>query len=250
MCSSPDYYVNVKNDPKGELTDQFTVCNSLFVDYVTSIELFLALYKENGEHWLSYFMKEIRNVDDFTEQITLIVNDKHTFFWRSGIAVKPHSWYHACFGLDTVSGQLRIVINGITVVDEVIPYLINSKDTKPKSLAHHIGMFTGHHLEGMWYQAHNTVTNMQVFSNQLTVQVMKSITEGECVDGKTREGDYLAWSDMEWEYFGNINEGTVDMDELCDNEKFSTILFTAGFRTWSKCMYFCDFVRLHIHIIS
>ena len=84
-------YIVLKNDPKGELTDQFTVCNSLFVDYVTSTELFLALYKENGEHWLSYFMKEIRNVDDFTEQITLIANDKHTFFWRSGIAVKPHS---------------------------------------------------------------------------------------------------------------------------------------------------------------
>ena len=232
-------YIVLKTDPMGDLTDQFTICNSLFVDYVTTSELFLALYQENGDPWVSYFIQEGRNVKDLTERITIVFNDKNNFFWKSGIAVKPHSWYHACFGLDAVSGQLRIVINGIILVDELITYFINSKDTKPKSLANHVAMFKSY-VPGMWYQSHGKFTNMQVFSSQLTVQAMKSITEGECVEGKTTEGNYLAWSDMEWEYFGNIHEGTVEMDELCDTEQFSTVLFTVRFGTWVKCMHFCE----------
>ena len=48
-------YTVLKNDPIGELTDQFTICQSLFVDYVTTSELFLALYQENGDPWVSFF---------------------------------------------------------------------------------------------------------------------------------------------------------------------------------------------------
>ena len=188
--SSMRDYTVLKNDPLGKLPDQFTVCGSLFVEYVTSTQLFLALYQENGKPWVSYYLNEGRNVDDLTEIVTLVFDGKNNYFWRSGIAVKPHSWYHACFGLDTVSGQLRIVINGITLVDQVFPYFIDSKETKPKSLENRLTLFKSY-LPGMWYQSRNMVTNMQVFSSQLTVKVMKSITDGGCLEGKTREVDYF-----------------------------------------------------------
>ena len=46
----------------------------------------------------------------------------------------PHSWYHVCLGLDTVSGHLRIVSNGVKIVDMEKQYFKNNTAFKPKSL--------------------------------------------------------------------------------------------------------------------
>ena len=59
-------YAVLKNDPVGGFPDQFTICDSLFVEYVTTTQLFLALYHDNGKPWVSYYIKEGQNVDDLT----------------------------------------------------------------------------------------------------------------------------------------------------------------------------------------
>ena len=43
----------------------------------------------------------------------------------TGIPIVPHSWYHVCMGLDTVSGLLRIVVNGVVMVNEEKEYFRN-----------------------------------------------------------------------------------------------------------------------------
>ena len=35
----------------------------------------------------------------------------------TGVPIVPHSWYHVCMGIDTVSGLLRVVANGIEVAN-------------------------------------------------------------------------------------------------------------------------------------
>ena len=43
------------------------------------------------------------------------------------IPIIPHSWYHICMGLDTVSGLLRIVVNGKEVVNKEKEYFSHEK---------------------------------------------------------------------------------------------------------------------------
>ena len=43
-------------------------------------------------------------------------------FRDTNIPIVPDSWYHVCMGLDTVSGHVRIVVNGKVLVDEPKDY--------------------------------------------------------------------------------------------------------------------------------
>ena len=42
--------------------------------------------------------------------------------------------YHVCMGLDTVSGLLRIMVNGVEVVNEEKDYFRNTTHWKPTSV--------------------------------------------------------------------------------------------------------------------
>ena len=60
-------------------------------------------------------------------------------FPDTGIPIVPHSWYHVCLGLDTVSGLLRIVVNGVELVNEEKDYFRNPTDWKPASVKGTLG---------------------------------------------------------------------------------------------------------------
>ena len=53
---------------------------------------------------------------------------------RNGSPVIPHSWYHVCVGIDTVSGLLRVVDNGVLVLDEEQKMLKNTSSIKPENV--------------------------------------------------------------------------------------------------------------------
>ena len=56
-------------------------------------------------------------------------------FFDNNIPVVPKTWYHVCFGIDTVTGLLRIVDNGVLIVNEEKEYFKNSASIKPEKLA-------------------------------------------------------------------------------------------------------------------
>ena len=66
-------------------------------------------------------------------------------------------------GLDTVSGLLRIVVNGLQVVNEKKEYFRNTTHWKPKSLDEKLIVFKGY-WGGFWYQYRSTFSNMNIFS--------------------------------------------------------------------------------------
>ena len=61
-------------------------------------------------------------------------------FWDNRVPITPHSWCHMCLALDTVTGHLRIVINGLVIENEEKEYFRNTTSIKPKSVA---GKFLG-----------------------------------------------------------------------------------------------------------
>ena len=148
----------------------------------------------------------------------------------TGIPIVPHSWYHVCLGLDTVSGLLRIVVNGVEVVNEEKNYFRNSADVKPKSLAEKLLVFKEHHI-GVYLNNRGMFTNMNIFGSMMSVDAMIQRTSGgeSCFD----PGDYLryvwfkkvlvnqssifafSWEDMKWNVTGNVLAGTTDSVEVC-----------------------------------
>ena len=137
-------------------------------------------------------------------------------FYDTGIPIIPHSWYHVCLGLDTESGLLRIVVNGVKVVDEEKEFFRNTLAWKPQSLAGKLLVFKGYATR-FWTQYSGKFTNMNIFSSMISLEdmMMRTSGYGDC----TAPGDYLSWADMEWSVSGNVASGVVVKEELCQRYK-------------------------------
>ena len=59
--------------------------------------------------------------------------------FETNVSVSPYSWYHVCLGLDTVSGLLRIVMNGHMIQNEEKEFFRGTDSIRPKSLAGKLG---------------------------------------------------------------------------------------------------------------
>ena len=133
-------------------------------------------------------------------------------FYDTGVPIVPHSWYHVCLGLDTESGLLRIVVNGVKVVDEEKEFFKNTLAWKPQSLAGKILMFKSYSAR-FWTQNRGKFSNMNIFSSMMSLEdmVMRTSGVGDC----TGPGDYLGWADIEWNVSGDVASGVVVQEELC-----------------------------------
>ena len=130
----------------------------------------------------------------------------------TGVPIVPHSWYHVCLGLDTVSGMLRIVVNGIEVVNEEKAEFRNTSDWRPGSLDGNILVFK-EFFTSFWAQKRGKFSNMNVFAFMISLEDMMLRTSGEA--DCTGAGDYLSWEEMEWSITGDVDSGTVDTEDLC-----------------------------------
>ena len=70
--------------------------------------------------------------------------------------------------------------------------------------------------QGFLYQCKNNVSNMNIFSKQLTYPEMVSRTAGDNC-GKA-DGDYLAWESAEWVLKGEASFGEVGVKDLCGRD--------------------------------
>ena len=128
------------------------------------------------------------------------------------VPIVPHSWYHVCMGLDTVSGLLRMVANGVEVVDEERDYFRNTTAWKPKSLQGKLVVFKGA-VGGLWFQYSSTFSNLDIFSSMLSIEKMILRTSSATEDSCTSPGDYLSWSAAQWNITGGVTTGSTDVKD-------------------------------------
>ena len=188
-------YVTLANDPNGNLPNSYTVCSSVYVKFCTSNYGVLTMLKNDGSPWyLVEIFTTSRQYETKSEKISLWYENPSTGktlredFSDAHIPIVPHSWYHICIGLDTVSGLFRIVVNGKEVVNKEKEYFQNTQSWKPRTVDGKILQFKGY-WGGMWFQYRNTFSNMNIFSSIKSVEDMISRTSGgEDCDGP---GDYF-----------------------------------------------------------
>ena len=191
-------YVTLLNDPKANLPNSFTVCTSILSKYKTTAVAFFEMYKEDGTHW---FLLQVgttkRDYKNPSETVTIWYENPTTGshgqedFEDATIPIVPHSWYHLCMGLDTESGLLRIVFNGVEVVNEEKDYFKNTTEWKPRSVNGKILQFKGKMGLG-WYQHRATFSNLNIFSTMMSVISMVERSSGG--DSCSSPGDYLRYT--------------------------------------------------------
>ena len=188
-------FLTLADDPKGNLPESYTSCSSVSVKIFTTDDiLVIQMLKQDGTPWYRLSIGA-RNYETMSETLTLWYDDptsekvRGEFLSSSHIPIVPHSWYHICMGLDTVSGLLRIVVNGVVMVNEEKEYFRNTKQWKPKSLEGKLLLFKS--FMGFWYQHRSIMSNMNIFSSMMSVENMIRRTTGG--DDCSSPGDYIRY---------------------------------------------------------
>ena len=188
-------FATLTTDKVGNLPDSFTICSSDFITFVSSSNSVFQLLKQDGSPWFKLSIETgQRNRVTFTEVLKLWLppggsySSYHQDLFTGIIPIVPHSWYHVCMGLDTVSGLLRIVVNGREVVNEEKDYFRNTADMRPKSLVGKIRVFK-EYMIGFYVQNRGKFTNMNIFDSLMstTSMIQKTSSESGCL----YSGDYL-----------------------------------------------------------
>ena len=190
-------YLTLAKDPKANFPESFTICTSLHVQFSTTPISVIKVLREDETHWFNLVLEVrhmgVRDQTELSEKLEIHVNNPLTnrheikYFPGTIIPIVPHSWYHFCMGLNSVSGLLRIVVNGREVVNEEKDYFKNTNKWKPKSLAGKITHFKAY-LSGLWAQSRSKFSNQNIFRFVMSLDDMLQRTLGE---GCSSPGDYL-----------------------------------------------------------
>ena len=188
-------YVTLAADPRENLPDRFTICSSVFVKFAFSNTCILEMLNLNSQHWflLQLSTKERNHKSISNEDMKIWYknpqsgNNEFEKFTDTGVPIVPHTWYHVCMGLDTVSGLLRVVLNGKVVVNDEREYFRNTSHWKSNSVEGKIIQFKGY--VGVWIQHLGKFSNLNIFNSLISVEQMVSRTSGgeDCYSS----GDYL-----------------------------------------------------------
>ena len=177
-------FVTLADDPKGNLPDSYTMCSSVFIKFATSVQQVFQILKKDKSPWYSLEINtNSRNYESLSEGLSLWYehpvtgNLQQEFFSHVIIPIVPHSWYHICMGLDTVSGLLRIVVNGRDIVNEETEFFKNTASWNPKSLEGRVLLFKGYE-SGFWIQLRGKISNLNIFNSMMSVEDMVSRTSG------------------------------------------------------------------------
>ena len=145
------------------------------------------------------------------------------------------NWIHSCVAISCDKRQLRVVVNGITVVDQDFPDI----DTPcQSSLRGNLVLKKVFLDKGTWGQTPGRVTNVNIFSGLMEAEQMVLRTSGESCG--EQDGDYLSWKNSSWTLFGGARWTEVAVSDLC--RKFSsTQLFSTQRVTQPKdCRLLCQ----------
>ena len=221
-------FAELKHDPRADLPAAFTICSSAMTTYGWTKLLFNILGKD-GNSWLQPFLG-----------ISSLKTNLYHVKWLK-VKLPPvfaHQWVRSCMAIDSESGLLQWVVDGVLVHNATLELLRNNSANKPKDLTGKIvlGAFqsgSSKKWQDTWLS--NQVANLNIFSSILTIKEMHENTKG---DKCGSEGDYLAWRDMQWNLNDKARVEYVATDEVCKSHP-ALNLYPAAFRMQS-CKNFCQ----------
>ena len=168
-------------DTIGNRPDSFTICSSIYLKYVLSRTYFIQTFKKDGTNWFNYYIQGHDFSGSHGQSGTYVgyIFFNGVYIGISGlIAIRPHSWFHGCIALDVNNKMVTLVVNGVLVYESEVDTQTEMKEEKPNSLKGKIGLGVGGISGNNLVQSRGIVSNVNVYSNALTVETMKTLTDG------------------------------------------------------------------------
>ena len=207
--SGKDYSAVLDEDLKGNLPNQFTICSSFLTKNIHTFILvnspFTMLY-DNFEPW--FFLKVNTNPSQNSQSHGYQAYRTGDIYYGNSKVFGPFRfdvWEHLCVGIDTDTGMVTSVQRGEVLFDQVEEVFVNSSSIKPKNVKGKIILGKTPGVPPHYNQCAMKVGNVNIYSTKLSVEEMKSITNGDrCNEG----GDYLSWNRSKWMFHEDISEAT------------------------------------------
>ena len=163
---------------------------------------------------------------------------KVSFLVGSLGALFPLDWIHVCVSLDNNTGNVKLAVDGMMLMDQIDERALQQDDNRPSSLDMYLGKITDEVKYTV--ESPGMITNLNVFSSALSQERMEKITSGEECGAP---GDTLSWEDAQWTLHSKAKVKMVDSLEVCRKDgpsRWKMQLFAAAFEDHTDCMEHCQ----------
>ena len=244
VCTEAINFATLKSGGSSlSLTKRFTICGSIYIGYFRGYQSFYTVRKTGQKTlWLSLSL--------YSQQVSEETYLPAIFYFDSSILpntggklrLRPHGWSHACTTLDTESGHILVVINGLLTHNATI----RSKDfTDDVPASFNTNLVLG--IFQMKYagapdniqQSEASVANINVFSEPKSISEMVQIT----TMGQRTDGNIIAWSKATWSFTGQVEEVNDDDDTLQPSQFGHLYKMPGIISSWSECIGLCQSVQ-------
>ena len=224
-------YAELKNDPHSNLPDSFTICSTIMDTNCQSWgwPMFFNVLDNQNKQLVAPFL-----TTSLESGLSMYVSTWSPSIFNKIPPTFPNQWTKSCLAVNSTSGSITWVVEGVLIMS-IESEKLKESSKLPKNLSRKLILGAWSHA-GKWKLVSNKVTNMNIFSSSLTVEEIKSMTQGK---NCAKKGDYLAWEDMEWIMHGKAKIETVNTNEPCEGAHLAN-LFHAPFPSWDSCMHLCE----------
>ena len=127
-----------------------------------------------------------------------------------------------------------IVVNGKQLEDRT--FSIPAGAEPPKNLSGKLFLLKAY--LGFWFQPQNKISNLNIFSKQMTLPEMVSRTAGE--DCSKSGGDYLDWKKARWDLKGKASPSEANVG-ICRRESKIQVFTSTG--QMDQCKNLCNKIQ-------
>ena len=204
---------------KPDMPKDFTICAAYMVEaWTTDFEMaaLIELNREDGKMWAVVNLFSGNTYTEFKVRLGLV-----NYIAHSERVWFPLSWSRVCLSLDTVTGNVRLVVNGEVLKDMVHKEALKEDEWRPAKLDMVLGYSPKSEFTGM-------ISQLNMFSSPLSTARMVALTEAggeEC----GAPGDYFSWEEEDWKLTSQARVEMVgELEAPCRKESEVTV-YTAEF---------------------
>ena len=106
--------------------------------------------------------------------------------------VFPEQWLRSCFSVETVTGQIKWVVDGQVVEDKIFQEVNERVYDEMKEVKGKVQLGQAWWPGGGWSSSNNKVSALNIFSSALSLKEMQKMTS-ESIEDCGKEGDFFAW---------------------------------------------------------
>ena len=199
------------NVPEEQLPERFIICSQIKHTKIDNKSPFVFLGQDK-KAWLAF------SFWNYEAGVILWLDQGDTWI-KLQLVERPwtHVWLHLCADVDTVTGNLSVSLNGGKPVHANSPGLAKNK---PNFMQNRLQI--GLNQEGSYAMENaqfiGLVSNINLFYHNKKHH-LESLSKNPCVDG-----DYMAWSKIDFDQTGDNVNISEDDDVCCGKDSYDIML--------------------------